>query len=203
MCWFHALFLSPSCMLEWTGEYLKGKRNFQSEEFQNSSKAQPGLRTAFGQGIQWTLQVLLVICDPSLFELTDSFFGSQKRPDFCLPGSRQAFLWGFPFWGWQKQGHFLLESQVGFRSELLLASGGWSPPPPPPALVWGTRLDPSLLAYLLLSSCCFSVCFSLEQHSSVSSCPFCFFGQCPLLVNIVLEAVQWSEERGDLGWTWV
>ena len=90
-----------------------------------------------------------------------------------------------------------MESQEGFRSEQLL-DGGWSPTPPTPALVRGTCLNPSLLAYLLPFSCYFSVCLSLDQHNSVSSCPFCFFGQCPLLLNIVLEAVQWSEERGDL-----
>lgn len=128
---------------------------------------------------------------------THWLFGGQKGPDFSLPGSGQAFLWGSAFWGCQKQGHFLLESQEGFRSEQLLG-GGWSPTPPAPALVRGTCLNPSLLAYLPPFSCYFSVCLSLDQHSSVSSCPFCFFGQCPLLLNIFLEAVQWSEERGDL-----
>ena len=49
LCWFNALLLSPSCVLEWTGEYLKGKRSFEGEEFQNSSQAQPGLRAALGE----------------------------------------------------------------------------------------------------------------------------------------------------------
>ena len=91
LCWFNALLLSPSCMLEWTGEYLKGKRSFEGEEFQNSSQAQPGLRAALGEAFSGHDRCSLYFVTPaSLNSLTfwrperTWFLSSRQRAGFPL-----------------------------------------------------------------------------------------------------------------------
>lgn len=91
LCWFNALLLSPSCVLEWTGEYLKGKRSFEGEEFQNSSQAQPGLRAALGEAFSGHDRCSLYFVTPaSLNSLTlwrperTWFLSSRQRAGFPL-----------------------------------------------------------------------------------------------------------------------
>lgn len=148
---------------------FKGKRNFQSEEFQNSSKAQPGLRKALVKAFGGHYRCF---CNLWPLPLWTHWLFLWKPEKTWFLSSRQRSL-SFPLrlslWGWQKQGHFLLESRWALDQSCCWPLVDLVSPTPAPSS--GLRdlsgIHPFLPVYCFLAAV--SLCASLlEQHSSVS-----------------------------------